>query len=263
MGLLSPEQKSAYSYEAIRKRLAAQAQEYFEPQLAELGFSKSQIETQSLDELRQSLESINEAIKHPDSFGSLNFSVGAEGKISVTRSKSNAQFEIGILPLLLDRKKLILERIRILSSNEKIETIQDLINRVTNEEVKTKLEKEVNELRDEAQRLREQSKEVEKEQNQERAKSQAELAKLNIELFERRSKVWFTLLERESAATILGGILLLIVLVAQVAAIFTKFTIPEILNNAFLIILGYFFGQSTNEKGTKTADGTDVENRGS
>ncbi|MBD2103593.1 hypothetical protein [Leptolyngbya sp. FACHB-261] len=262
MGLLLPEQKAAYNYEAIRKRLAAQAQEYFEPQLAELGFSKSQIETQSLDELRQSLESINEAIKHPGSFGSLSFSVGAEGKIFVTSSKSNAQFEIGILPLLLDRKKLILEKIRILSSNEKIETIQDLINRVNNEEIKKKLEKEVNELRDEAQRLREQSKEVEQEQNQERVKSQADLAKLNIELFERRSKVWFTLLERESAATILGGILLFIILIAHVTAIFTKFSIPEILNNAFLIILGYFFGQSTNEKGATRSDRTTVEDEG-
>jgi len=40
----------------------------------------------------------------------------------------------------------------------------------------------------------------------------------------------------------------LIILVAHVTAIFSKFSIPEILNNAFLIILGYFFGQSTNKK---------------
>jgi hypothetical protein len=73
--------------------------------------------------------SINEAIKHPESFGSLSFKLSAGGKVYVTNSKSDAQFEIGILPLLLDRKKFILERIRLLSSNEKIETIQDLILR--------------------------------------------------------------------------------------------------------------------------------------
>jgi len=96
--------------------------------------------------------------------------------------------------------------------------------------------------------LREQSKEVEEGQSEERIKIQIDLARLNAEIFERRSKVWFSLLERESAATILGGVLLLIILVAHVTAIFSKFSIPEILNNAFLIILGYFFGQSTNKK---------------
>ena len=169
----------------------------------------------------------------------------------ITKSKSDAHFEIGILPLLLDRKKLVLERIRVLSANEKIETIQDLVNNVEDEEVKKKIGKEIEGLRYESQRLREQSKEVEEGQSEERIKIQIDLARLNAEIFERRSKVWFSLLERESAATILGGVLLLIILVAHVTAIFSKFSIPEILNNAFLIILGYFFGQSTNKKQSK------------
>jgi len=250
------------SYESIRKRIAAQAQEYFEPQLTELGFSKNQIEICSLEDLRQNLDSINEAIKHPESFGSLNLNVGGDGKIYAAKSKSDAHFEIGILPLLLDRKKITLEKIRQLSANEKIETIQDLINRVDNDDIKNKLEKEVSELREEAQRLREQSKEVEQEQNVERIKSQADLAKLNVELFERKSRVWFTLLERESAATILGGIILFAILIAQMTAIFTKSTIPEIFNNAFLIILGYFFGQSNSEKEARRTDKENIENQG-
>ena len=154
--------------------------------------------------------------------------------------------------VLLERKRLILDRIRTLSANEKIETIQDLINRVDDDEVKKNLEKEVNDLKIEAQQLREQSKEVEKEQNQERVKTQAELTRLSIEVFERRTKVWFSLLERESAATIIGGFLLFVIIVAQVGAIFwTKSPLPEIMNNAFLIILGYFFGQSTSQKEPK------------
>jgi hypothetical protein len=240
------------SFEAMRKRLTQQAQAYFEPQLAELGLSRNQLETQSLEELRQSLESINEAIKNPQSFGTLGFSAESEGIPYITKSKANAQFEVRILTLLLDRKKLILEKIRVLSANEKIETIQDLINRVDDEEIKKNLEKEVHDLRVEVQPLREQSKEVENEQNQERIKTQADLARLLVEVFERRSKVWFSLLERESAATIIGGFLLIVIMVAQVAAIFwTKSSLSEIMNNAFLIILGYFFGQSINLKRTR------------
>jgi len=256
MGLLEPEVRAKYRVAGLNKSLNEQIQFYFESQLKELDLGKDQIETQSLDELRQSLETVNEALKHPESFGTLAFKLSADVGIPIlTSSKADAHFERGILQILLSRKKLILEKIRTISASEKIESIQDLINKVNDEEVKVKLNQEVADLRDEAQRLREQSKEVEQEQTQEAIKTQTELeARLKVELFERRSKVWFSLLERESAATILGGILLLIILVAHVTAIFSKFSIPEILNNAFLIILGYFFGQSTTDKSRKRID---------
>lgn len=242
MGLLSPQQKAKY------RSLEEQVESYFESQLRDLGLSKDQIETQSLDELQQSLEKVNEALKHPESFGTLRF---PEVLVLVTSSGSDAHFERGILQLLLSCKKLILERIRTLSTNEKIESIQDLLNQVGDEDLKVRLNQEVTDLRSEAQRLREQSKEVDQEESQEAIKTQTELERLKIELFERRTKVWFSLLERESAATIIGGILLLVITVAHVTAIFSKFSIPEILNNAFLIILGYFFGQSTNDTPTR------------
>ena len=245
MGLLSPQQKAKY------RSLEEQVESYFESQLRDLGLSKDQIETQSLDELQQSLEKVNEALKHPESFGTLRFKISAEALVFVTSSGSDAHFERGILQLLLSCKKLILERIRTLSTNEKIESIQDLLNQVGDEDLKVRLNQEVTDLRSEAQRLREQSKEVDQEESQEAIKTQTELERLKIELFERRTKVWFSLLERESAATIIGGILLLVITVAHVTAIFSKFSIPEILNNAFLIILGYFFGQSTNDTPTR------------
>jgi hypothetical protein len=247
MGLLSPEQKVKYRIGGVNKSLEEQVEFNFESQLRDLGLAKDQIETQSLDELQQSLETVNDALKHPESFGILRFKISAEVGVLLTSSKSDAHFERGILQLLLSRKKLILERVRTLSTNEKIESIKDLINQVGDENLKVKLNQEVTDLRSEAQRLREQSKKVDQEQSQEAIKTQVELERLKIEWFERRSKVWFSLLERESAATIIGGILLLIIIVAHITAIFSKFSIPEILNNAFLIILGYFFGQSTND----------------
>jgi len=245
MGLLSPEQMAKYRSRGLNS-LEEQVESYFESQLRDLSLAKDQIETQSLGELQQRLETVNEALKHPESFGTLKFKISVGGGVLLTSSKSDAHFERGILQLLLSRKKLILERIRTLSTNKKIESIQDLINQVGEENLKVKLNQEVTDLKSEAQRLREQSKDVDQKQSQEAIKTQIELERLKIEQFERRTKVWFSLLERESAATIIGGILLLIIIVAQVTAIFLKFSIPEILNNAFLIILGYFFGQSTN-----------------
>lgn len=247
MGLLSPEKKAKHSLGGFNRPLEEQIQSYFEAQLRELDLAKEQVEVQTLDELRQSLETVNEVLKHPDSFGTLSFKVTADSGVILTPSREDAHFERGVLQILLCRKRLILERIRALTASEKIESIQELINKVEDSEVRVELNKEVTDFKDEAQRLREQSKEVEQEQSQEAIKTKTELERLKMELFERRSKVWFSLLERESAATMLGGFLLLIILIVHVTAIFAKFSMPEILNNAFLIILGYFFGQSTND----------------
>ena len=60
------------------------------------------------------------------------------------------------------------------------------------------------------------------------------------------SKVLLSFIERESAATIIGAILLIIIALAHVASLAFKLSIPETLDSAFLLILGYFFGQSTN-----------------
>jgi hypothetical protein len=231
------------------KSFEEKLQVHFEAQLKEIGLAKKQIETQSVDELQQSLETVNDALKHPESFGTFAIKISADSGIPyIASGKTDAHFERGILQLLLSRKRLILERIRTLSASEKIESIQDLISQVNDETVKNKLKQEVSALKDESQVLREQSKDVDQKQTQEAIRTQAELERLKMELFERKSEVWFSLLERESAATLLGGFLLLVIVIAHVTAIFSKFPIPEILNNAFLIILGYFFGQSTNDK---------------
>jgi hypothetical protein len=217
---------------------------HFDPTLSSLYLGKDQILKQSISELRASLERVNDALRSPDSFGSIKVLIGSDGILTISRSDYN--FEIGIAPTLLERKKIILDRIYSLTSAEKIETINALVDEVKDEDVKLKIEEQIEQFNTENQYISEQKKEVENDVQEENQKTQSELARLSVEMFERRSKVWFSLLERGSAATIIGALILVIILSAQVAAIFTKIPTPEILNNAFLIILGYFFGQSTN-----------------
>jgi hypothetical protein len=62
-------------FEARREEVVHQ---YFEPQLARLGLSVEQIERQDLDELNQSLIKVNEAISHPDNFGTVKLKVTAD-----------------------------------------------------------------------------------------------------------------------------------------------------------------------------------------
>ena len=47
-------------------------------------------------------------------------------------------------------------------------------------------------------------------------------------------------------ATILGGVLLLIITLFLIIAALAEVSVSQILSKAFLIILGYFFGQSVS-----------------
>ncbi len=72
-------------------------------------------------------------------------------------------------------------------------------------------------------------------------------------MLERRSKIWLSFLERESVATILGGVLLIVITLAQIGAMLFKIAPSDTLNNTFLVVLGYFFGQSTSRTSSTPA----------
>jgi uncharacterized membrane protein YoaK (UPF0700 family) len=68
----------------------------------------------------------------------------------------------------------------------------------------------------------------------------------NAEINERRYRIIKSFLARESVATIIGAILLFCLTIVLIVAAFMHTALPEIINNAFLLILGYFFGRETN-----------------
>ncbi|MGK7897881.1 MAG: hypothetical protein AB4372_30750 [Xenococcus sp. (in: cyanobacteria)] len=257
MGIGNLAKKAAEGLKNIQQATKLQ----FDEQLALIGLKQDQIETQSLQELKDSLERINDAINNPDSFPKFNIGIGGPAGIPyVTQGAAKAHYQITILPTLLERKKIILDRIRLLEKNEKVETLQEFINKkVIDKEVKENLTKELNQYITESQDIKEQYQQVIKAQSEQLEKSDSEKMKLSMELWERRSKVLLSFLERESAATIIGAILLIIIALAYVASLVFGISIPETLNSAFLLILGYFFGQSTN-RDSSTKNSQEDEN---
>jgi len=109
------------NFEASREEIV---RVHFEPQLARLGLSVEQIEGQTLEELNESLVKVNDAIAHPEAFGTLKISAAAGGGFVI--AKTEAHFEIGILPMLLERKSLILSRIKSLVGERRIDSLKDL-----------------------------------------------------------------------------------------------------------------------------------------
>jgi hypothetical protein len=71
-------------------------------------------------------------------------------------------------------------------------------------------------------------------------------AEIEMKKSKARSETLQSFLARESVATIVGGFLLILIALVLLIAMFFKLTAPEIINNSFLVILGYFFGQATS-----------------
>jgi VIT1/CCC1 family predicted Fe2+/Mn2+ transporter len=78
---------------------------------------------------------------------------------------------------------------------------------------------------------------------QRRAESERQTEIIKIELAERRSRLWRSFLERQSVATMLGALLLILMFLFIAIAAGSGAKVPELVSNAFLVILGYFFGQ--------------------
>jgi len=226
---------------------------FFEPQLIAIGLGKEQIEQQIEKELEQSLEVVNEAIKNPNAFGLLRLELAVEsGKLTfmVTKAASESHIEVNALPLLLERKRRIVDRLRIIRGYETIEHLQNLALNEADPAGQEKLKRQREELEAEIQMLQKQA----QSQSQEELKARKEWATLSVELFERRSKVWQSFLARESVATTVGGLLLILITIALLIAMFLNVQIPALVNNAFLVILGYFFGQATGKVLSKAED---------
>lgn len=93
----------------------------FEPQLKRLNLGRDQITEQTLEQLFHSLEAVADAMKHPESFGTIRLKVTAELGIIVTKSHAESHLEVGILPLLIERKQQINDRITLLGGKVTID----------------------------------------------------------------------------------------------------------------------------------------------
>lgn len=245
------------------------AERFFEPQFIALGLSNEQIVNQGLAELGQSLETINAAMQRPESFGVVKVNIGAGG--SVFLAQTEAQIEVGILPLLLERKRFILERISLLEKKEEIVDLSERAKGALDESEKKKYEERIDELQTIVSSLEESRvKNEEQLRNAEKALQEAHSEvkrqeieerreRLKLESWERRTKVWQRFLERESVVTIVGSLLLVLIAFFLIIATIWSIEALGILGNAFLVILGYFFGQSVGRLSAREKDSSPNE----
>ncbi len=213
--------------------------------------SHSDLEKLSIDNLKNEINKIDEILLNNDE-NELKF-IYKKGK-DFNFPKSYTNFNRGYVfnfgGSLINKKKQILDIINTKKTETKIESISELINTIPDQDTRKELNQQFKELEEQASRAKIEREQLDKQEEQFNSeKQELELTKDKLDIFDKRSKIWLRIFGRESIASILGGFLLLIMTSCFLIAMFTGTEISNVIESAFFLILGYFFGQSVkNEK---------------
>lgn len=222
----------------------------YDAQLAPLGLTAPQIQGQTLEQLHDSLERVNRFIDDPSGLGSFSIKISSEAGAVIVLNKSESHFQVNAVPLLLERKKLILDRIRELTPQAQAEDFKEVIvEKVVDPGARAELLKVLDKHEAAASDIARESEQVEV--AQEAVVAELRQTRIQVEQMERKAKVYLSFLEREPIAALIGALLLIALTITLIVAMFTEQTPSELLSNSFLIILGYFFGQSTARRGAE------------
>jgi septal ring factor EnvC (AmiA/AmiB activator) len=225
------EQKNA-SISALGQNQQIPLSKKIDSLLMNLGLSKAHISEQTIKELNQSLSRIDGYITRPKSFLKQNFR---------DTVNSETDFKLYILPILLERRRLILENYDELVGRIKNYDLRVLIKRISDTNVKSSIDKILNDLQKKNLILKKEYQKIEK-ARQDIYFEQQKFSSMRKESRENINKTSKFIHARESVITwIMGTLLILIALVIAIAP-FANTPVPDILTSTFLIILGFFFG---------------------
>ena len=124
-----------------------QANQFFELQLEGLGLSLEDIEQQSIPQLEESLERVNDALRVPESFGVLRLRITTSTDSVIVTANAESHIEVGVVPVLLERKKAIVDRLRQLRQEKPITNLADLIDTVADQDLHKQLLTELEAMR--------------------------------------------------------------------------------------------------------------------
>lgn len=201
-----------------------------EARLTDLGLSEDQILNQNLKEIGLSLNQINKCIASPKS--SLNIQI----------ENPEADFSKDFMPILIERNKLILNRFDELLSKKKYQNINKLLNKITDQGIKTSLEKNINALYLKDKILTKEYQKLEQLRLTIYREPQPNLNQVSQEVDEKRETPKKSRRLRKFLGILLIGTLLILLTFFIALAPFLDIQVPNILNIAFFILLGFFFG---------------------
>ncbi|MEV0683186.1 hypothetical protein AB0I35_04885 [Nocardia sp. NPDC050378] len=188
------------------------------------------------DVARTAIDSLNELIFSLDVV--VDTEIGLEGRKGAVPTRVALQY-------LRRLRGAYASRITALEQLERMDDIKDVVEEnVVDPAVRQQLSEMVTEL---ARQQNELASKIEAQDNFEVREQK------RINIMKQRWDARKAMLEREPAAVLVGGLLLLGIAVALIVAMFTHTEVPEILASGFLLILGFFFGQNSS-RGESSGD---------
>ena len=230
------------------KKLQQEREQLFEKRFKQFGLDEETIFSGSEQDLERVIDQIDELVTlHRRGMLTDKEILGTRQGLLLggIEPSTMARAADDFLRALLERKELALERMRELKTNAQVKTLNKIAGNIPESPEKREIEAGLAGLQEQNAELSQRLEEVGR--AREDASRRASIA--DMERYERKAKVWLTFLERESVASIIGAVLLLGLTTTVIVSAFTGTITPELLNNAFLIVIGYFFGQSTSRGG--------------
>ena len=211
--------------------------------LDSLELSVESIEGQTLTSLETSLNKIDGYLNHPPSLRSLRVRQNGPRGYCFSYAGLNLSFDAIVRPILLNRRSLIVGRLEALKLGDGIQSLSESLKGVDDEVSQLRLTNKLQGLRESSQTLEERLIEASKEQEQLRIQIERE----RLTLFEGKFRILLSLLQKEAAATLIGGLFVIIAPIVWMIIVAIGGEAPSTLKECLFLVFGYFFGHVTNQ----------------
>lgn len=155
-------------------------------------------------------------------------------------------YEFSIKTELQRNLEYIKDKLANIQQNKTVNNISQIVQEIPNIDIKNKLEEQFKKLEEQLKSSLENT--VEKSTDLYLAKDNTEIRRGKMEMMDKWSEIALKFLDRESIASIIGSLLLLGMGTCIIILMFKHEEPIKIVETAFLLILGYFFGHSKNNK---------------
>ena len=233
----------------------------WESELASKRLSEADIDAQSSADPADSLTRLDDLLEDPRLLSPLWIDMSGESPTAFTDEKSAPNQAIEVTPesLVRGRRAQILRRSKLANEAAKAELFHELdensLDDVEMQSIEDKLERldveegHLDELRNEGNAL-DARRTFERQMERQQFEANLEESRRRFDLVAEKTRAglrsqWRS---RESIAAIVGGALLISFAITAIVAMFTGTEITDVVQNSFLLILGYFFGAAVGRR---------------
>lgn len=230
------------------------AREYFQKQsfhtfqsvLERFNLHSKSLDLMNLEELEDAKSKLRNLFLNKEFLNTHQLSFDKGIHYTISEEDEVTGFRFAIFYYLMTPIDYVNKRIKELEQSKSVKSIEKLVEEIKDSELKVKFEDHINELKESNKRLEQELIDI----NEKKVifSEQIEISKHKTEMMEKKYNIFLKFLDKESVASLVGAILLLLMGISLIIMMFYEINPIQIVQSAFLLILGYFFGHSKNNK---------------